>query len=165
MKVMLFPGTFDPFTRGHRDIARRAAKLCDVLYVAVMENSAKTPLFTLDEREDLIKKSLAGDGLDNIKVMKWDGLMVDLYTKLDCCAVVRGIRSESDFRYEAEMALANRLLHPGYDAVLLPCRDDMSLISSSIVKEVGYYGGDISKMVPAEIIDVVKDKFKKGRKQ
>ena len=139
MKVMLFPGTFDPFTRGHRDIARRAAKLCDELYVAVMENSAKTPLFTLDEREELIKKSLAGDGLDNIKVMKWDGLMVDLY--------------------------ANRLLHPGYDAVLLPCRDDLSLISSTIVKEVGFYGGDISKMVPAEILDVVKDKFKKGRKQ
>ena len=93
MKVMLFPGTFDPFTRGHRDIARRAAKICDELYVAVMENSAKTPLFSLDEREELIKKSLAGEGLDNIKVMKWDGLMVDLYTKLDCCAVVRGIRS------------------------------------------------------------------------
>ena len=165
LKVMLFPGTFDPFTRGHRDIARRAAKLCDELVVAVMENSAKTPLFTIEEREDLIRKSLSGEELKHIKVMKWEGLLVDLYAKLDCCAVVRGIRSESDFRYEAELALANRLLHPGYDAVLLPCRDDLSLISSSIVKEVGFYGGDISKMVPAEIIDVVKDKFKKGRKQ
>ena len=160
---MLFPGTFDPFTRGHRDIARRAAKLCDELYVAVMENSAKKPLFSLDEREELIRMSLAGDGLDNVKVMKWDGLMVDLYTKLDCCAVVRGIRSESDFRYESEHALANRLLYSGYDAVLLPCRDDLSLISSSMVKEVGSYGGDISKMVPAEIIDLVKDKLLKGR--
>ena len=107
---------------------------------------------------------LRATDLITLRFMKWDGLMVDLYTKLDCCAVVRGIRSESDFRYEAELALANRLLHPGYDAVLLPCRDDLSLISSTIVKEVGYYGGDISKMVPAEIIDVVKDKFKKGRK-
>ncbi|MBP5775653.1 MAG: pantetheine-phosphate adenylyltransferase [Saccharofermentans sp.] len=165
MKVMLFPGTFDPFTRGHRDIARRASKLCDELVVAVMENSAKTPLFTIEEREDLIRKSLTGEELDHIKVMKWDGLLVDLYSDLGCCAVVRGIRSESDFRYEAELALANRLLYPGYDAVLLPCRDDMSLISSTIVKEVGFYGGDISKMVPAEILEEVKDKFKKGRKQ
>ena len=165
MKVMLFPGTFDPFTRGHRDIVRRASKLCDKLVVAVMENSAKTPLFTPDERVDLVQRSLAGEGLENVEVMKWDGLLVELYKKLDCCASVRGIRSESDFRYEAELALANRLLYPGYDAILLPCRDDMSLISSSIVKEVGYYGGDISKMVPAEIIDTVNEKFMKGRKQ
>ena len=165
MKVMLFPGTFDPFTRGHRDIVRRASKLCDKLVVAIMENSAKTPLFTPDERVDLVRRSLAGEDLDNVEVMKWDGLLVDLYKQLGCCASVRGIRSESDFRYEAELALANRLLLPGYDAILLPCRDDMSLISSTIVKEVGSYGGDISKMVPAEIIDTVNDKFLKGRKQ
>lgn len=165
MKVMLFPGTFDPFTRGHRDIVRRASKLCDKLVVAVMENSAKSPLFTPDERVDLIKRSLAGENLNNIEVMEWGGLLVDLYKQLNCCASVRGIRSESDFRYEAELALANRLLYPEYDAILLPCRDDMSLISSTIVKEVGYYGGDISKMVPAEIIDTVNDKFMKGRKQ
>ncbi len=162
---MLFPGTFDPFTRGHRDIVRRASKLCDKLVVAIMENSAKTPLFTPDERVDLVRRSLAGEDLDNVEVMKWDGLLVDLYKQLGCCASVRGIRSESDFRYEAELALANRLLLPGYDAILLPCRDDMSLISSTIVKEVGSYGGDISKMVPAEIIDTVNDKFLKGRKQ
>jgi pantetheine-phosphate adenylyltransferase len=160
---MLFPGTFDPFTRGHRDIVRRASKLCDKLVVAVMENSSKTPLFTPDERVDLVKRSLAGEGLENVEVMKWDGLLVELYKQLDCCASVRGIRSESDFRYEAELALANRLLLPGYDAILLPCRDDMSLISSSIVKEVGHYGGDISQMVPAEIVDIVKAKLMKGR--
>ena len=97
--------------------------------------------------------------------MHWAGLLVELYRKMDCCACIRGIRSESDFRYEAELALANRLLYPEYDAILLPCRDDLSLISSSIVKEVGYYGGDISKMVPAEIIDTVNDKLMKGRQQ
>ncbi|MCH4153380.1 MAG: pantetheine-phosphate adenylyltransferase [Saccharofermentans sp.] len=162
---MLFPGTFDPFTRGHKDIARRASKLCDSLVIAVMENSAKTPLFTADERVELVSRSIADDGLDNVSVMKWGGLLVDLYSKLGCCASVRGIRSESDFRYEAELALANRLLLPGYDAILLPCRDDLSLISSSIVKEVGFYGGDISMMVPAEIINTVNDKFMKGRPQ
>ena len=162
---MLFPGTFDPFTRGHRDIARRASKLCDKLVIAVMENNAKTPLFTADERVELVERSMADDKLGNVEVMKWGGLLVELYKKLGCVASVRGIRSESDFRYEAELALANRLLLPGYDAILLPCRDDLSLISSSIVKEVGYYGGDISMMVPAEIIDTVNDKFMKGRPQ
>lgn len=162
---MLFPGTFDPFTRGHRDIARRASRLCDKLVIAVMENANKNPMFTPDERVDLIERSIAGEDLQNVEVMHWDGLLVELYRQLECCACVRGIRSESDFRYEAELALANRLLYPDYDAILLPCRDDLSLISSSIVKEVGYYGGDISKMVPAEIIDTVNAKLMKGRQQ
>ncbi len=161
MKILLFPGSFDPFTRGHRDIARRASKVCDKLYVAVMENNAKDALFTIEEREELVRLSLAN--YDNIEVISSSGLLVDLYKQLGCCAVVRGIRSESDFRYEAELALANRLLCPEYDCLLLPCRDDMSLISSSIVKEVGHYGGDISKMVPAEIYNIVKDKLMKGR--
>ena len=165
LKVMLFPGTFDPFTRGHRDIARRASKLCDKLIIAVMENASKKPMFTPEERVELINRSIAGEDLPNVEVMHWAGLLVELYRKMDCCACIRGIRSESDFRYEAELALANRLLYPEYDAILLPCRDDLSLISSSIVKEVGYYGGDISKMVPAEIIDTVNDKLMKGRQQ
>jgi len=161
LKTLLFPGSFDPFTRGHRDIARRAARVCDKLVVAIMENSAKTTLFTAEEREELVRLSLAN--YDNIEVISSSGLLVDLYKQLDCCAVVRGIRSESDFRYEAELALANRLLYDKYDCLLLPCRDDMSLISSSIVKEVGHYGGDISQMVPAEIVDIVKAKLMKGR--
>ena len=161
MKTLLFPGSFDPFTRGHRDIARRAARVCDKLVVAVMENSAKASLFTAEEREELVRLSLAN--YDNIEVISSSGLLVDLYKQLGCCAVVRGIRSESDFRYEAELALANRLLYDKYDCLLLPCRDDMSLISSSIVKEVGHYGGDISQMVPAEIVDIVKAKLMKGR--
>ena len=135
LKVMLFPGTFDPFTRGHRDIARRASKLCDKLVIAVMENAAKKPIFTPEERVELIKLSLKNDNLDNVEVMAWGGLLVDLYQQLGCC----------------------------YDAVLLPCRDDLSLISSSMVKEVGSYGGDLSKMVPAEILDLVKEKLLKGR--
>ena len=110
MKVMLFPGTFDPFTRGHRDIARRASRLCDKLVIAVMENAAKKPIFTPEERVELIKLSLKNDNLDNVEVMAWGGLLVDLYQQLGCCASVRGIRSESDFRYESEHALANRLL-------------------------------------------------------
>ena len=99
----------------------------------------------------------------NIEVLMSDGLLVDVFKEKKCDAVIRGIRSESDFRYEAEMAMANKLLYPEYDVMLFPCRDDLSLISSTIVKEVGYYGGDLSKMVPAEILDFISDRLKKGR--
>ena len=161
MTSLLFPGSFDPFTRGHRDIARRAAKICDKLYVVVMHNSKETYLFSHDERVDMAKKVLAEYG--NIEVLGSDGLLVDIFKDLGCNAVVRGIRSESDFRFEAEMALANRMLCSDYDVTLLPCRDDLSLISSSIVKEVGSYGGDISQMVPAQIVDMVNERLRKGR--
>lgn len=161
MTSLLFPGSFDPFTRGHRDIARRAAKICDKLYVVVMNNSKKNYLFSLEERVDMTKKVLTEYG--NIEVLGSDGLLVDIFKDLGCNAVVRGIRSESDFRFEAEMALANRMLCSDYDVTLLPCRDDLSLISSSIVKEVGSYGGDISKMVPAQIVDTVNERLRKGR--
>ena len=114
-----------------------------------------------DERVDMLKTVLSE--YPNIEVLGSDGLLVDIYKELGCNAVVRGIRSESDFRYEAEMALANRMLYPEYDVVLLPCRDDLSLISSSIVKEVAMYGGDISAMVPGQIVDKVNDRLRKGR--
>lgn len=161
MTSLLFPGSFDPFTRGHKDIARRASKICDKLYVVVMNNSKKNYLFSLEERVDMAKTVL--DEYENIEVLGSDGLLVDIFKDLGCNAVVRGIRSESDFRFEAEMALANRMLYSGYDVTLLPCRDDLSLISSSIVKEVGSYGGDISKMVPAQIVETVNERLRKGR--
>ena len=161
MTSLLFPGSFDPFTRGHKDIARRASKICDKLYVVVMNNSKKNYLFSLEERVDMAKTVLAE--YENIEVLGSDGLLVDIFKDLGCNAVVRGIRSESDFRFEAEMALANRMLYSGYDVTLLPCRDDLSLISSSIVKEVGSYGGDISGMLPAQIVDKVNERLRKGR--
>ena len=161
MTSLLFPGSFDPFTRGHKDIARRASKICDKLYVVVMNNSKKNYLFSLEERVDMAKTVLAE--YENIEVLGSDGLLVDIFKDLGCNAVVRGIRSESDFRFEAEMALANRMLYSDYDVTLLPCRDDLSLISSSIVKEVGSYGGDISKMVPAQIVETVNERLRKGR--
>ena len=161
MVTLLFPGSFDPFTRGHRDLARRASRICDKLYVVVMNNNKKNSLFSLDERVEMARTVLAE--YPNIEIMGSDGLLVDIFKDLGCNAVVRGIRSETDFRYEAEMALANKLLYPNYDVTLLPCRDDLSLISSSIVKEVGSYGGDISGMVPAQIVDKVNDRLRKGR--
>ena len=108
MTTYLFPGSFDPFTRGHRDIARRASKVCDKLYVTVMHNDAKSHVFTSEERVYMARESLKD--YPNIEVLCSDGLLVDVFREKGCDAVVRGIRSETDFRYEAEMALANRLL-------------------------------------------------------
>ena len=161
MTSLLFPGSFDPLTRGHKDIARRASKICDKLYVVVMNNNKKEYLFDLDDRVQMAREVLGE--FENIEVLGSEGLLVDIFKDLGCNAVVRGIRSESDFRYEAQMALANKMLCPSYDVTLLPCRDDLSLISSSLVKEVGSYGGDISGMLPAQIVDRVNERLRKGR--
>jgi|LFRM01.1.fsa_nt_gb pantetheine-phosphate adenylyltransferase len=157
VRTMIYPGTFDPMTNGHLDIARRALHLCDRLIIAVLNNSSKKTIFSVSERLNMAKTAL--EGLPGCHVMHYDGLLVDLFQKEQACAVIRGLRSESDFRFEAEMAAANKLLLPGYETCLLPCRSDLAFTSSSIVREVASYGGDISGMVPAEIIDVIREKF------
>lgn len=157
MKVFIYPGTFDPFTNGHVDIARRAAGLCDRLIVAVLTNQGKNPAFSAAERVDMAIRSLSG--IANSVVMSYGGLLVNLYRQEHASAVVRGLRSESDFRFEAEIAAANKLLLPSYETFLLPCRIDLAFTSSSIVKEVASYGGDISGMVPAVIVQDIKDRL------
>ncbi len=158
MKVWIYPGSFDPFTLGHVNVARRAAALCDKLIVSVMINKKKQGAFSIDERVEMARKSLKGE--TNIEVIHYDGLLVDLMEEKGATAVVRGLRSESDYRYEAEMAAANSLLDPNYEAILFPCRPDLVFISSGIVREVASFGGDISGMVSEEIIDEVSAKLK-----
>lgn len=160
MRTMIYPGTFDPLTNGHVDIARRAVKLCDHLIVAVLNNSSKKTAFDITERVAMTRLALSD--LDHLSVVHYDGLLVDLYRQEQACAVIRGLRSESDFRFEAEMAAANKLLLPTYETCLLPCRIDLAFTSSSIVREVASYQGDISGMVPEVIVDRVIDHF--GRK-
>ncbi len=157
VRTMIFPGSFDPFSLGHVDIARRASKLCDRLVVAVMRNRAKNTVFTLEERVDMARMCLMD--LPGVEVIAYDRLLVDLFREVDACSVVRGLRSESDFRNEAEMAAANRLLCKGYEVILLPCQSDLAYTSSSVIREVAYYGGDISGMVSSEIVDRVKQKL------
>jgi pantetheine-phosphate adenylyltransferase len=153
MRTLLFPGSFDPISLGHLDIARRAAKLCDRLLVAVMNNRAKEMIFSEDERVMMAKTCLAD--LKGVAVISYSSLLVDLFRETGASAVVRGLRSESDFRNEAEMAAANKLLLLDYDVILLPCSADLSYTSSSIIKEVAHYGGDISRMVSPEIAEFV----------
>lgn len=157
MKVLIYPGTFDPFTKGHIDIARRAVSICDKLYVAVMTNSKKNAAFSVEERVQMAETSLKG--MKNVYVESFDGLLVDYFRLKDANAVVRGLRSESDFRYEAELAAANKLLFSKFESVLLPCSMDLAFTSSSIVKEVASYGGNIRGMVHDEIVPIIVDKL------
>lgn len=159
MRTFIYPGSFDPFTKGHADIARRAALLCDRLIVAVMMNKGKCPFFTAEERVWMATECLGS--VSGVEVASFEGLLVDFYRENGASAVIRGLRSESDFRFEAEMAGANKLLLPGFDVLLLPCRGDLAFTSSSIVREVASYGGDISNMVPEEIRDFICRKLNK----
>lgn len=158
MRIMIYPGTFDPFTNGHVDIARRAARLCDRLIIAVLTNRNKKPCFTVQDRLEMA--SLALKDLPDIEVARYDGLLVDFYRQQGACAVIRGLRSESDFRFEAEIAAANKLLFSDYETCLLPCRIDLAFTSSSIVREVALYHGDISGMVPPALIDKIMRHFR-----
>ncbi len=161
MRTMIYPGTFDPLTNGHVDIARRAAGLCDHLVVAVLQNSSKKTVFSVAERVDMAKQALKD--VDNLTVVHYSGLLVNLYREKKACAVVRGLRSESDFRFEAEMAAANKLLLAAYETCLLPCRIDLAFTSSSIVREVASFGGDISGMVPSVIAGQIRAHYRQER--
>ena len=160
MTVFIYPGSFDPFTNGHYDIARRAARLCDLLIVAVLTNSSKQSSFTVEERVSMARTALKD--IPNVAVESFAGLLVDFFSQKKATAVVRGLRSESDFRFEAELAAANKLLLPTYETCLLPCRIDLAFNSSSIVREVAAYGGDISNMVPPALIPLIVERLRKA---
>lgn len=161
MQTFLYPGSFDPFTSGHLDIAVRAASMCDKLYIAVMDNPNKNCSFSTDERVDMIKKCVSNIG--NIEVIASSGLQVNLYKDLSCHASIRGIRNETDLRYENEAMTANKCLMEDYEVIYLPCRPELSNVSSSLVKEICSYGGDIKEMVPSQINETVLIRLLKGK--
>ena len=151
MKIALYPGTFDPVTLGHLDIIRRAAGVSDKLVIGVLPNSAKRPWFTVDERIELIKK--VTKDLDNVVVESFDGLTVDFGKKIGASVIVRGLRAITDFEYELQIAQINHRLNPDIDTIFFTTSVEYSYVSSSIAKEVASYGGDVSGLVPKEIID------------
>jgi len=151
MATAIYPGTFDPITFGHIDIARRARGLFDTLYVAVVANPHKKPMFTLDERVDLTKAALAEAGINGVEVISYDGLLVECARERAADAIVRGLRVNSDFEYEFQMALTNRDLDPNFESVFFMTAGKWSFLSSSIVKEVASYGGDVSAFVPSTV--------------
>ncbi|MCD7796435.1 MAG: pantetheine-phosphate adenylyltransferase [Clostridiales bacterium] len=159
MKIAVCPGSFDPVTLGHLDIIKRAAKLFDEVIVLVMSNSEKKPLFTSDERADLIKKCVKDK---NVRVDIYNGLLVDYAKAHGAVAIVKGLRAVSDFDYEFQLALINQSLYPRIETLFLSAKGENMFLSSSMVKEVCSLGGDISAFVPAEIADDIYLRCNKG---
>lgn len=158
MKIGLYPGTFDPVTRGHLDIIIRSSRLVDKLVIGVLPNQAKHPWFSVEERMALLKKVTAD--IPNVVVDSFDGLTVDFGRKIGASVIVRGLRAITDFEYELQIAQINHKLNPDIDTVFLTTSVEYSYVSSSIVKEVASYGGDISGFVSPVIIDDIYNKHK-----
>ncbi len=146
----LYPGTFDPPTNGHIDLIQRGAKLFEHLTVAILNNPVKDPLFTVEERVEMLKESTAS--LTNVSVATFDGLMVEFARRQGAKAVLRGIRAISDYEYEFQMALMNRRLAPEIETVFLQPAGRYSFVSSRMLKEVFAFGGDVSGLVPPNVL-------------
>lgn len=149
MRTAIYPGSFDPVTSGHIDIIERAVKLFDRVYVAAIGNPEKEPHFSLEERVEMLKLSLAK--FKKVKVESFDGLLIDYARKKKAAAIIRGLRAISDFDYEFQMALANRKLDPKIETIFLMTRGRFAYLSSSMVRQIASFGGDISGMVPKPI--------------
>lgn len=157
MKTAVFPGSFDPVTTGHMDLIKRASVIADRLIIGVLINSSKIPLCSVDERVEMLKKLT--DNMDNVDVMSFDGLLVDFVDKTGAQMIIRGIRSSSDFEYELPLAQANYKLNGSADTVFLATLPEYSYISSSAVKELIRYNGDIKGMVPDTVYQFLNAKF------
>lgn len=157
MKSAIYPGSFDPVTLGHLDIIRRSAGLTDHLIVGVLNNSSKTPLFSLDERVNMLKE--ATKDIPNVEIVSFSGLLVDFAKQKDCNVVIRGLRAVTDFEYELAMSQTNRVVNPDIDTIFLNTSLKYAYLSSSMVKEVAQYGGDVSKFVPANVIEPIYEKY------
>ena len=157
-RVAVFPGSFDPMTNAHLDVARRAATLFDRLVIGVLNNPRKSPLFSVDERIAQITNAVAEFG-QNVEVAGFDGLTVDFARRNQAGFIVRGLRAVSDFEAELQMAHTNRKLQPGVDTVFLMSALDYGYLSSSLAKEVAQFGGEIAGMVPAPVADALRARF------
>jgi pantetheine-phosphate adenylyltransferase len=155
--IAIYAGSFDPITRGHEDLIRRSCEFVDKLVVAVANNSSKKPLFTPDERVDLIRRA-AGDN-DCVEVRQFQGLLVNFAREVGASLIIRGLRAVSDFEYEFQMALMNRNLSKGLETVFMVPSLETTYISSSIIREVAQYGGNLDGLVHPAVADALRAKF------
>ncbi len=158
MKIAVYPGSFDPVTKGHLNIIERAARLFDRVIVCVMVNCEKSPLFTLAEREDQLRRVTAH--LPNVSVDSHDGLLAEYAKTHGCCTIIKGLRAGSDFEKEFQMAMINRKLNPDLDSLFLTAEHQFMYLSSSAVKEMGHYGADLSDFLPHEIMGEFYDRIR-----
>lgn len=161
MKIAIYPGSFDPVTSGHLNIIRRAAKIFDRVIVCVMVNAGKHPMFTLEERVELIQRVTAD--LPNVEVEGSSELLADYARKKGSCVIVKGLRAGSDFEYEFQMALINRKINPDLDTMFLTAEHQYTYLSSSTVKELGNYNVDLSDFLPEQIIPDFQNRINKHR--
>lgn len=162
MKIGIYPGSFDPVTFGHLDIIERGAKIFDKLIVGVLTNNAKTPLFSSEERVRMINNLTKH--LDNVEAKAFDGLTVDFAHAEGATVIVRGLRAVTDFEYELQLAQTNKVIAPDIDTIFLTTNLKYSYLSSSTVKEIASFGGDIHEFVSPEVQDRMKEKFKAVKK-
>lgn len=155
--IAIYPGSFDPFTNGHLDLIERSTHLFDKLIVAILRNEEKRPLFTLEERQEMLREVLRS--YPNVEVDSFDGLLVDFAARKNASVILRGIRAISDYEYELQMALMNRRLRPEIETVFLMAGEAYSFISSRLVKEVAALGGNISGLVPPLVEERLRRKF------
>lgn len=163
MKMAVYPGSFDPVTLGHLDIIRRASKIFDKLIVAVPINPEKHASFSVEERMNFLRIVCREESLDNVEVDKVDGLLADYAREKGVMAIVKGLRALSDFEYEFQQALTNKQLNPELETMFLATSAQNMFLSSSMVKQVAGFGGDISTFVPSCILGSIKERLCKGR--
>lgn len=161
MRKAIYPGSFDPVTLGHLDVITRASKLFDEVIVGVLKNGSKTPLFSVDERVNMLREVC--NNLSNVKVMSFDGFSVDFAKEQEANVIIRGLRAVTDFEYELQLAQTNRVLSPEVDTLFLATSMEYSYLSSSIVKEIASLGGDIGKFVPEQVVAKLNDKMRKDK--
>ena len=157
MKRAVYTGSFDPVTNGHMDIIRRASEIFDDLIVSILNNKEKTPLFSVEERVKILEE--ATKDLPNVQIDSFSGLLVDYASEKDLHVIVRGLRAITDFEYELAMSQTNRVANPDVDTIFLNTSLKYAYLSSSMVKEMAMYGGDISKFVPQQVIGRVYEKY------
>ena len=163
IKRALFPGTFDPMTNGHLDLAVRAAKLFPRIAIAVAHSEGKIPLFTMEERQSMIRETIQdqlSEAADRFEILSFDGLLVDLAKEIDAQVMIRGLRAVSDFEFEFQMALMNRHLDPDLEIVYLMPDARYTYLNSSLVKEVVRLGGDVRGLVPPVVWSKLKDRLR-----
>lgn len=157
MRVAVYPGSFDPITNGHLDIIKRASKVYDRVVVGVLDNINKKPLFTAEERREMINRVTAD--IENVECDAFSGLLVDFAKQKNATVIIKGLRTVADFEYEFQMALLNKALNPEYETMFMMTNSEYSYISSSMVKEVAKYNGCLEGFIPAAIIPDITNKY------